>query len=334
MAAENASTAETAPAVRLALASDNGMRRTALERALAEAGVGVVLSGGLGRAFLERLATCGAQVVLVDLDGEVEAADGLDELLEASDLPIVFNDVVGLTLARAPQQERWFAALVDKVTALAGRSQAVPAGPLGPDAVGLAARPLARNVWVLGASLGGPQALKRFLGALVDDVPAAFVLVQHLGANFVARLADQLDRATGLRVLGVAREGQVLRDGEVLVAPVDRRVLVNGIGSVELRPLPSGAGPYRPSVDVVARDMAARYGAFAGPILFSGMGDDGRRGASAMATAGGAVLPRTRTVASSAACRTMPVPRASSAAAAARRRWRASSMRHLHPEID
>ena len=60
---------------------------------------------------------------------------------------------------------------------------------------------IARNVWVLGASLGGPEAVKRFLRALPVDIPATFILTQHLGANFVALLAEQLDRVSGMRVM-------------------------------------------------------------------------------------------------------------------------------------
>lgn len=268
----------------LALAADNAVRRAALERALRAAGVRVTLSGALDRRFPAALAASDAQVVLVDLEGDDAADEALAALLEATELPIVFNDVAVLSLNPAPRRERWFASLLEKLAGLAG---AEPSPPQHAEPAA-GTRAAARRVWVLGASLGGPQALKRFLAALAEDVPAAFVVVQHLGANFVTHLAEQLDRATGLHVQ-VARDGHVLRHGDVLVAPVDRRLLVNGLGTVALNPLPEDAGRYRPSVDLAASDLAQRYRADAGLILFSGMGDDGQRGARRIAAAGGRV---------------------------------------------
>ncbi len=280
--------ARAAEPASLALTSTNRVRRDALERDLSQAGLRVALSGGLSPEFLERLAGSGAEVVVVDLSADDDAVDALDALLEATELPIVFNEVTGLSLNTSPQRERAFASLVEKITALAGRTVPALHGDSPPPLGAAPATALARRVWVLGASLGGPQALKRFLGALAGDVPAAFVVVQHLGANFVARLAEQLDRVSALRVQP-ARDGHVLRHGDVLVAPVERRLLVNALGAVTLEPLPGDVGPYRPSVDLVARDVAGRYGESAGLILFSGMGDDGRRGALALRAAGGIV---------------------------------------------
>ena len=60
------------------------------------------------------------------------------------------------------------------------------------------------NLWVLGASLGGPQAVRQFLASIQDDLPVAFILAQHIGANHVSLLAEQLNRVTAFTVLPTA----------------------------------------------------------------------------------------------------------------------------------
>jgi chemotaxis response regulator CheB len=148
-------------------------------------------------------------------------------------------------------------------------------------------RELARHVWVLGASLGGPEAVKLFLAALPGDLPVAFVLAQHLGANFDGLLAQQLDRVTALQVR-TSRAGHTLHHGEVIVAPVNQRLHINPLGVIELHPL---AAPsfYTPSIDTVITDMARRYGRASGVIVFSGMCDDGIMGVRVMQALGGPV---------------------------------------------
>jgi len=42
-----------------------------------------------------------------------------------------------------------------------------------------------QHVFVLGASIGGPEAVREFLGALPPRFPALFVLVQHMGEEFL-----------------------------------------------------------------------------------------------------------------------------------------------------
>jgi two-component system chemotaxis response regulator CheB/chemosensory pili system protein ChpB (putative protein-glutamate methylesterase) len=49
-----------------------------------------------------------------------------------------------------------------------------------------------QHVFVLGASIGGPEAVREFLGALPPRIPALFVLVQHMGDEFLELMSAQL----------------------------------------------------------------------------------------------------------------------------------------------
>ena len=153
-----------------------------------------------------------------------------------------------------------------------------------PDAIS-AAR--IQRVWVLGASIGGPEAMREFLGALPRNYPALFLLAQHLGAEFVDMMARQLGKATVLPVR-VPGHGERASHGEVLIVPVNQRLLVGPDGVVVLERLTEEL-PYSPSIDQVLEDVAERYGDAAGAIIFSGVSDDAVRGCRALAAKGGRV---------------------------------------------
>lgn len=143
------------------------------------------------------------------------------------------------------------------------------------------------NFWVLGASLGGPQAVRQFLSAVKEDLPVAFILAQHIGGNHISLLAEQLNRVTPFKVL-TARSGYLLRHHEVVLAPAEHSISITEDGYLSLNPAPENA-IYSPSVDDAMTAVADRYGKMAGTIIFSGMGDDGARGCEAIAKNGGVV---------------------------------------------
>ena len=140
------------------------------------------------------------------------------------------------------------------------------------------------HVYVLGASIGGPEAVKSFLSKLKSNVPAAFVLAQHMGAEFLELMTSQLAKASPIPVR-LAVSGASFRAGEVVVVPVSQRFLVDDASKVKFAPLPSES-PYSPSIDQVMIDMAERFGARCTGIIFSGMASDAIEGAKFMASRG------------------------------------------------
>lgn len=143
------------------------------------------------------------------------------------------------------------------------------------------------RVYVLGASIGGPDAVREFLGALPPDVPALFLLAQHMGADFLELMVQQLSRASKLKVRTV-EDGDVLSHGEVVIVPLAGRLEVDPDGRATVGPLPAPS-PYSPSIDQVMRDAADRFGAKTGAIIFSGMAHDAIEGARYIVSKGGSV---------------------------------------------
>ncbi len=145
----------------------------------------------------------------------------------------------------------------------------------------------ARRIWVLGASIGGPQAVKQFLARLPKDLPVCFILAQHIGVGFVNLLAEQLSRITSLRVTA-PEEGMVLEKGHLVVAPVDKRINFSERGVISMEDIKQRS-IYSPSIDDVMTVVAKHYGADANAIIFSGMGNDGTAGCHLIAQKGGMI---------------------------------------------
>lgn len=144
-----------------------------------------------------------------------------------------------------------------------------------------------RRVWVLGASIGGPDAVRTFLAQIPRGYPALFVLAQHLGDEFVETMTRQLARAIQL-IVRTPAHGDRASHGEVLIVPNEKRLLVDANGVVVLQNIAEPPA-YRPSIDQVLEDVAERFGAGAGAIIFSGMSDDAVIGCKAVSAAGGRV---------------------------------------------
>jgi two-component system, chemotaxis family, protein-glutamate methylesterase/glutaminase len=141
------------------------------------------------------------------------------------------------------------------------------------------------GVVVIGASTGGPSAIREVLAELSTDFPPAVVIVQHMPALFTKALAEQLDRHTPLMVKE-AVQGDRLRPGFALVAPGDTHLEIRSDGRVDIK---NGAkvGGHRPSVDVTMASAAVVYGRRASGVLLTGMGGDGANGLLHIRNAGG-----------------------------------------------
>ena len=135
---------------------------------------------------------------------------------------------------------------------------------------------LAKYTFVLGSSLGGPEAVKAFLDALPKGLPVGFIYGQHIDAQFVPVLANVLGRHSNFH-LKVAEQNMMLHNGEVLIVQADKEVTFkNGAIHILDRPWP---GPYGPSVDQLIINTLNHFPC-SGVILFSGMGNDGAEAVS------------------------------------------------------
>jgi two-component system chemotaxis response regulator CheB len=148
------------------------------------------------------------------------------------------------------------------------------------------------EIIVVGASTGGPQALKALVARLPADFPTPVVIVLHMPVGYTAMYAQRLDEVAALHVVE-ARGGERLEPSTVYVAPAGRHLTLHRTpdGAVrtqlDVRPLDK---PHRPSVDVLFHSAADAYGDRVLAVVLTGMGSDGRDGAAWIKAKGGAVL--------------------------------------------
>ena len=136
------------------------------------------------------------------------------------------------------------------------------------------------DVWLLGASIGGPEAVRAFLGALKKELPIAFVLVQHMGEEFLQVLVRQLNQESTYYAV-LAKNGMKLIQGMLLIAPADKRIKITENMEVILEPIPDGV-PYSPCIDLALEDLTERFGKRLNTIIFSGMANDSIKGVKAV----------------------------------------------------
>jgi chemosensory pili system protein ChpB (putative protein-glutamate methylesterase) len=275
-------------AAKVGIIADDILQQHLLKSALMHFGFNVVLTIDPERLNdnLKIVAEIDAWVVdIVDEDGE--QFERLDELF-VGDVPILFG------MGKAPKRTcetypRWEKRLFSKMKELLADHSLVIADessineldkldvkaplPLPVMFQGLELGKPAQHIWVLGASLGGPDAVKEFLDALPKGLPVGFIYAQHIDARFQNALVQTLGRHAGINMVGY-EEGRQIKTGEVMLAPVEREFKFDFDGRTISKSTP-WSGPYGPSVDQVMINVAEHFAERARYILFSGMGNDG-----------------------------------------------------------
>ncbi len=143
------------------------------------------------------------------------------------------------------------------------------------------------RVIAIGASTGGPDALRRLLSQLPAMTPPVLV-VQHIPPVFSRALAERLNQLCQCKVKE-AEEGDALEPGQVLIAPGSSHMRLKRSGGKWVVALDEEApvGGHRPSVDVLFEAVARAFGKRAIGVLLTGMGRDGAKGLAGIKRQGG-----------------------------------------------
>lgn len=128
-------------------------------------------------------------------------------------------------------------------------------------------------VVMLGASMGGPLAIKEFLDNLPIELPIALVLAQHFNPNMMSTLPRILSRHNHWRC-EVMTLTQQLQSGRCLIVPIEQAVVCDSNGRVILQKA-AWQGDYRPSISQLFKNGSEAFGNRLITIMFSGMGNDG-----------------------------------------------------------
>ena len=137
---------------------------------------------------------------------------------------------------------------------------------------------------MIGVSAGGPRALEEVIPVLPADFPVPVLVVQHMPPHFTHSLAEYLRERSAVSVRE-ANDGDAVADGQVLIAPGGRHMLVERDIEEEYRIRLDDGLPVnscRPSIDVLCRSMAQCVRGQILAVVLTGMGDDGARGVEAL----------------------------------------------------
>lgn len=286
--------------VRVAVIADSSLIQHRLQALLVEAQYDVALCTSSERINSALLNNDTITIWVVHLDDE--QSEFIDELLDLPDVAILFSDGDIPSKSEELLYNKWHDRLIDKLHAISPPSVACESGPKIdlenlvsepkkvlklPATIKFTQKTDVSQVWVLCASLGGPEAVKAFLDCLPKDVPAAFVYGQHIHAECLDALLVSIGRHCQLP-FKYAKHGEQLENGSVLVVPVDHEIQIHENNAVQW--LEHGwPGPYGPSHDQLLKNISDRYGDKSHCIIFSGMGSDGSIGATIMSERGGMV---------------------------------------------
>lgn len=287
---------------RVGIIADTPLVQHLLQAVVAEAGYEVAVNTSPERLnpFLLNSETIRVWVVEVE---DHEAWDAfLHDLLERTDSPILFGDgdIPGKTDEAYPS---WHRRMQKKLRSLVPVSEPVADAPqidlealltrtppqayTLPERLRTAPKTELGPVWVLCASLGGPEAVKAFLDVLPGDIPASFLYAQHIDAGCVDALLQSVGRHTELNLVNGAH-GCQLENGHVYVVPVTHEIRFTENHGIVWQNNP-WTGPYGPSHDHLLNNVVHGFGGAVNAIVFSGMGSDGSVGVTGLQASGGTV---------------------------------------------
>ena len=140
----------------------------------------------------------------------------------------------------------------------------------------------------IGASTGGPVALRQLLGALPPDFPVPILIVQHMADGFLQGMAQWLSGRSSVRV-AIATPGTEPRPGHAYLAPDGMHMRVAADGRLVLDDA-SPVNGHRPAVSCLLASAADHYGSRAIGVLLTGMGKDGAAELKRMKDAGAVTI--------------------------------------------
>jgi len=129
------------------------------------------------------------------------------------------------------------------------------------------------KVIVIGASAGGPEAIKTILNGLNQNIPVPVLVVQHIDSHFAEGYCDWL-RSTSNVPIHIAAADEVLIAGHAYFPPGDQHLILKSETLATISGDPPLKG-LRPSVGHLFNSAAKVFQEKVIAVILSGMGKDG-----------------------------------------------------------
>lgn len=144
------------------------------------------------------------------------------------------------------------------------------------------------KILLIGASTGGPRAIKEVITSFTKNFPTGILIVQHMPAGFTNSFAKRLDELSAIKVKE-ASVGDRIQRGIALLAPGDHHMVLGRSERIELLDTPRIHG-VRPAVDITLKSVAQIYKEKTIAVILTGMGRDGAAGMSLVKKYGGRTI--------------------------------------------
>ena len=296
--------------IKVCIVNDSNLMRKYLTNLISNDGIEVISTAIDGNDALSKIAAKQPDVILLDL--EMPKMDGLtfiDEVVKSGTLfPIIVAsnfsqegsklvldalengavDFVSIS-QDSKDSKKLQDTLIEKIK-IAHQSDPFQLiqnkiNSLRPKRKGTPRTDTSERLVVIGSSTGGPATVQKVLSGLDPDIPAGILLVQHMPKGFTNQFADRLTKTTGFTVKE-AEEGDLIKDGEILIAPGDYHMVVQPNRKIHLDSSDKRFG-VRPSVNMTMISASEVYGANLVGVVLTGMGHDGGFGMKSIKKRGG-----------------------------------------------
>ena len=142
------------------------------------------------------------------------------------------------------------------------------------------------NIIVIGASVGGVDAIREIVSGLPESLDAAVFVTLHIGAH-QSIFPELLNRAGSMKA-SHARHNEPIKAGHIFVAPPDHHMTIER-GKIVLTKGPR-ENLARPAIDPMFRSAARVYGSNVIGVLLTGGLNDGTAGLYEVKAQGGTVI--------------------------------------------
>lgn len=308
---------------RVLVVDDSGFfRRRIVEILEADPGLKVVGTAANGQEAIDQVAALKPDVVTMDI--EMPVMDGITavrHIMRSNPLPILMFSSLTHDGARAtldaleagavdflPKRFEDIAKDRDRAKMLlckrihdvvkpapAARrprptARVAPAPPAAQRHTASVARRGQYRLVAIASSTGGPVALAQVLTRLPAGFSLPVIVVQHMPASFTPAFAARLDQQCAVKVKE-ASDGDIVRGGEVLIAPGGRQLTLIQQGGEVRVVIADGDSSlhYKPCADVTFKSVATVFGGKVLGIVLTGMGADGREGVRTLKAQGATI---------------------------------------------
>lgn len=306
--------------IRVLLADDSGFMRLLVSDILkSDTEIEVIATASNGKDAVEKTILHKPDVVVMDMNmGEYDGLYGIENIMKSQPTAIVILSAVGNTDFPVIEKGLKLGA-VDYVNKPASNNtkvkdvekeliQKIKIASIANIEATKEAKEVRTNinthtfvnlnydVVVIGSSTGGPGAVENLIKNLPDNMAVPVLIAQHMPSNFVPSFASRLNELSHLSI-SMARKGDVLKPGCILIAPGSRNTIVkrNENGEVEIDFTSRTFKEFNyPSVDGLMLSVAEVYADRAIGVILTGMGKDGSQGMKEIKEKGGYTIAQNK----------------------------------------